>query len=423
MQITQAELDRYRLKLARQQSDARAYIIARLEFEPGISEMSVAEVRDKTIEIMQDCLGVYGDQAQALSAELFDEISEAEGLGADPARIFDGLIDDGMMEEKVRYYARALAGEEPDWEGYEGSSADLAAYYVHRSAMQNIARNCERNGIRYARVATGRDSCGFCFMLSSRGFVYSSEGTAEASSHPHCDCIVVPGKKGVTHIEGYDPDAMRDRWKSCYDTIGGREQLSADWDSLSKKEKARYKGKSEALMRDDYIRKRIQAECETRSPEWLYRGEAASVTWEKSREEFLATAGGRRELKVIDTLTKNGFPLVARAEDAPSGYSNIDLLHGEDLWEIKAPDGATTDGLRFVEKNLRKAKRQFKKWYPAAGENASTVRVVFSNQFRKENDTAVVNRIRTEMERHGIGKVLYIASDGSITRINPLVRV
>lgn len=280
--------------------------MARLESEPGISEMSVADVRDKTIDIMQDCLGVYGDQAQALSAELFDEICEAEGLGANPAQIFDGLIDDDMMEDKVRYYARAIAGDEPDWEGYEGSSADLASYYVHRSAMQNIARNCDRNGIRYARVATGRDSCGFCFMLSSRGFVYSSEGTAEASSHPHCDCIIVPGKKNVTKIDGYDPAAMRNRWESCYDTIGGRKQLSAEWDSLSKKDKSKYKGKSDVARRDDYIRKRIQAECETRSPEWLYRGEPAAVT------KGAGAKPNNRELNTASMLSDRGMRLEFR---------------------------------------------------------------------------------------------------------------
>lgn len=222
MQITQAELTRYRLQLAQQQADAKSYVIARLESEPGIREMPVADVRDKTIGIIHDCLGVFGDQAQALSAELFDEISEAEGLGADPAQIFDGLIDDDKMEEKVRYYVRAIAGDEPDWEGYEGTSADLASYYVHRSAMQNMARNCSRNDVRYARVPTGRETCSWCYMLASRDFDYRSEQSAGAASHDGCDCIVVPGVKGVTKISGYDPDGMRRRMGVIEDHTGLR---------------------------------------------------------------------------------------------------------------------------------------------------------------------------------------------------------
>ena len=48
-------------------------------------------------------------------------------------------------------------------------------------------------------------------MLSSRGFDYSSEKTASAASHPHCDCVIVPGVNGVTKIDRYDPDGMKSR--------------------------------------------------------------------------------------------------------------------------------------------------------------------------------------------------------------------
>lgn len=400
--------------------------MARLESEPGISEMSVADVRDKTIDIMQDCLGVYGDQAQALSAELFDEICEAEGLGANQAQIFDGLIDNDMMEDKVRYYARAIAGDEPDWEGYEGSSADLASYYVHRSAMQNIARNCDRNGIRYARVATGRDSCGFCFMLSSRGFVYSSEGTAEASSHPHCDCIIVPGKKNVTKIDGYDPAAMRNRWESCYDTIGGRKQLSAEWDSLSKKDKSKYKGKSDVARRDDYIRKRIQAECETRSPEWLYRGRPPKVDYSRNKMSNygrLKTPGDYSKENIVDrgnewadlwahhVLSENGFSIEAH------GHEDIDLKINGQWWEVKSPslkESRTDDGksLGFVESDLRKAIKQFKK------RGISDTRVVFNSKYRAAPDDAIRDELLDRMQKHGVNDVLFVRKDGLVERLS-----
>lgn len=211
--------------LARLQSEARG--------------LTVAEAREASIGIMQDCLSVYGDKAQALSAEMFDEICEAEGIDADPGEMFDDVIDSSRLAGKVHYYAGKLV--DGDWDGYAGSNADLAAYYVHRSALENMERNCHKNGVRYARVGTGRETCGYCFMLSSRGFDYRSEKTASAGSHEHCDCIIVPGVDGVTKIDGYDPAAMRNRWESCYDTIGGRKQLSAEWDSLSKKDKSKHK--------------------------------------------------------------------------------------------------------------------------------------------------------------------------------------
>ena len=144
MRITQRELDRYRSQIASRQDDARAYVLARLQSEAR--GMTVAEAREASIGIMKDCLAVYGDQAQALSAELFDEICEAEGIDAEPGAMFDDVVDESRLSEKVHYYAGKL--QDGDWDGYAGSNADLAAYYVHRSAPQNIVRNCRRNGAK-----------------------------------------------------------------------------------------------------------------------------------------------------------------------------------------------------------------------------------------------------------------------------------
>jgi hypothetical protein len=46
----------------------------------------------------------------------------------------------------------------------------------------------------YARVATGRETCGWCWMLVSRGPVYRTRESAgeEKKFHPFCDCKVVP---------------------------------------------------------------------------------------------------------------------------------------------------------------------------------------------------------------------------------------
>lgn len=153
MRISQGELDRYRAQVASRQDDARAYVLARLRSEAR--GLTVSEAREASIGIMRDCLSVYGDKAQALSAEMFDEICEAEGIDADPGEMFDDVIDSSKLAGKVHYYAGKLV--DGDWDGYAGSNADLAAYYVHRSALENMARNCYKNGVRYARRDGARD--------------------------------------------------------------------------------------------------------------------------------------------------------------------------------------------------------------------------------------------------------------------------
>ena len=207
MLITQRELDRYRDQVRSRQDDAYAYVTARLQQEA--SGMTVAEAREASIGIIEDCLAVYGDQAQAVSASFFDEICAAEGIDVDPGAMFDDIIDGSKLASKVHWFAGKLV--DGDWDGYVGSNADLAAYYVHRSALENMVRNCDANHVRYARVPTGRETCSWCFMLASRDFDYRSEKSAAAASHDGCDCVIVPGVKGVTKIDGYDPDGMKSR--------------------------------------------------------------------------------------------------------------------------------------------------------------------------------------------------------------------
>ncbi|MEE8716587.1 MAG: hypothetical protein SOI26_05540 [Coriobacteriales bacterium] len=140
-----------------------------------------------------------------------------------------------LVNVSADYFAEMLVGG--DWDGYAGSNADLAAYYIHRSALENMSRNCFKNGVRYARVGTGRETCGWCFMLSSRGFDYRSKktaSTASAASHMHCDCVIVPGRDGVTKIEGYDPGGMAERWSACAGAVGGRDAARKEFDALPK---------------------------------------------------------------------------------------------------------------------------------------------------------------------------------------------
>lgn len=187
---TAAQL-RYRNSLKSIQRDAQTYVSKRLAVETR--GLAVADARDKAIEILEDCDIVFGDRAQALSAELFDD-----------------LIDRDVLEEKVRYFARYLASDEPDIVSFERMVSQLGGYYTRRCAYANTLRNCARNNIRYARVLGGGETCSFCMMLAGRGFVYHSEKSAVGHGfHNHCDCVAMPGKKGLTAIEGVRSGRLR----------------------------------------------------------------------------------------------------------------------------------------------------------------------------------------------------------------------
>lgn len=285
------------------QDDARAYVLARLRTEAR--GMTVAEAREASIEIMEDCPAAYGDKAQALSAELFDEICEAEGIDAAPGAIFDYLISHSKLVEKVHYFAGKLVGG--DWDGYAGSNADLASFYVHRSALENMSRNRYANGVKYARVGTGRETCGYCFMLSSLGFDYRSEMTASAGSHEHCDCIIVPGVDGVTTIDGYDPKGMRKRWNDCKDTLGGNKTIRCDFDALTYQGLSKIKGRSREQKWVRYRNRMVNQEFETRDNGWLYRGDRPKPTFATPKIEKSVTKDNPWEGRSGDRLARLGF--------------------------------------------------------------------------------------------------------------------
>lgn len=80
------------------------------------------------------------------------------------------------------------------------------SYLVRRSDFINQIKNAIRSKVRYARVPSGFNTCAFCMMLASRGFVYHSKESAGGDGfdyHPHCHCSVICSMDGDLDIEGF----------------------------------------------------------------------------------------------------------------------------------------------------------------------------------------------------------------------------
>ena len=97
-------------------------------------------------------------------------------------------------------------------------------YEMKRSAGESMFANGRRDPRRpkYARVPTGAETCDFCLMLASRGFVYSSEATAGAIKldhyHSGCNCrVICQWEDGG--VEDYDTKAIYGRWQSAVDAL------------------------------------------------------------------------------------------------------------------------------------------------------------------------------------------------------------
>ena len=410
MRITKARLDRYRKDLDSLGESASRYVEAM--FDGLIAEhpgASVAEMREAADEAIQDSLYAFGDQASSLALDLFDEIAEAYGIEADTS--IEDVIDLQAMDSKVRYLARNLV--DGDFGAFKRDIRDLTKYYVKRCAFENMERNCHRNDLRYARVPSGRETCAFCFMLSSRGFVYRSEQTAGHAHayHENCDCVIVPGFKGLPadrQVEGYEPEGMLDRWHECQATAGSDSDLRDEWESLSKQDRARYKGDNDAERYRRFVNAKAMREVETRDWRWLYTGDAPHYSAESGAhpDEY------ERECGRI--LRENGFPVHFRKTmgSQKGGYKRrtSDTFIKGDPWEMKNPAGNTD----------KTVKNQMKK---AVGKEAGTAqsdRLIISNVRSDRSVEQMVIDVKSLFEDGRfveISEVLIVGRDGYIVRV------
>ena len=196
-------------------ADAQARVLKVLQGINWTPE-NIAECRDLVIQALAQVMPTYTTMAAQASADFYDaarELALGERLGAVAISDFDMRKTEGAVRGFVRF---VLDGRV---ETFNEQVLQRIDYEMKRSANMSVVENGRRDPkrVRYARVPTGAETCDFCLMLASRGFVYQSEGTAGAGhTHSACDCRCIPGWDGM-EVEDYDPRSIYDRWQDAID--------------------------------------------------------------------------------------------------------------------------------------------------------------------------------------------------------------
>ena len=245
--LSSERLDAYRSGLDRVSEAAADYVEKRLREAARLHpEMTVAQWRDLAASVMEAAADAYGDMSSELACDLF-ELQTASLNGSQAAM---PELDVGAQADRTaRYQAGKLL--EGDFEGFVKECSAWASDRARQSANDAISESVERSkraasrsrsrrarknnvGVRFARVPQGTETCAFCAMLASRGFVYWSEETAGKFSHFHrgCKCLVVPSTDGA--VEGYDPDEWKGNWRS-FKEVDERHDLTRNEKDLLKK--------------------------------------------------------------------------------------------------------------------------------------------------------------------------------------------
>ncbi|QUH01459.1 hypothetical protein HUO13_12120 [Saccharopolyspora erythraea] len=162
--------------------------------------------RRDLVTILTESANGARDKASALAFELYEELrpSDADPFGRPP-------VINPMPE---RYFEKVLSTYLDDLESEDNNRAAVtritqaAASTVENASRETIqaATRIDPVAVRWARVLTGVESCGFCAMLAARGADYRTETSAGGNNdwHPGCDCLVVPVFRGhETEWPGY----------------------------------------------------------------------------------------------------------------------------------------------------------------------------------------------------------------------------
>ena len=226
MQIPASRLEAYTQALNAQQRAAFNFMQTSLRtfYELNGGVIDDETMREFALETFITCRREFGDAAASIACSAYDVTMDELGIDTRPAQIHNP-VSVPKAQATVNYFVHNVTPD--NFNAFAQAMAERAYNDVGRAANDTTIKNAERDyskGARYARVPTGKETCGFCVMLASRGFDYTSRkaagdmGFAFNRFHDRCDCRVVAGDDFTT-VEGYDPDWLYDVYLDARSTI------------------------------------------------------------------------------------------------------------------------------------------------------------------------------------------------------------
>ena len=181
------------------------------------------KVREALCAYVPGLIDKYGWDAMAVAMEFYEKARHAEVPWEDFM-----AIDESVNPSRLKFGGKMDAYERVRWAcqyGFRDDDPDAMAK-VNGAVMGIIdswVKNTDRHVLlvnaradsrvrRYFRIPAGK-TCDWCLMLASNPTGYLTSDAASAASHDFCDCTIMPAWKGAApHVEGYDPEALREEY-------------------------------------------------------------------------------------------------------------------------------------------------------------------------------------------------------------------
>ena len=203
MKISKKEWDRYKNKMSALSQKATDELQAWITRNGGLAVVDRKALIDYTYALAQK----YGEGAASLSAILYDSIAEKSGASVAGAVVAETATY-GEVAKTVNGILKVSENED--------LMASVAGRLVKQAGADTTIKNAKRDKAEFAWVSVG-DSCPYCLMIASNGWRPASKAVLEGDHadhiHTNCDCEFVIRFDSDTEVEGYDPDAIKEKFK------------------------------------------------------------------------------------------------------------------------------------------------------------------------------------------------------------------
>ena len=212
---SRAEVEQF----AQANRDIRTLVLRDLAaFWASLNTQNATATRDALLEVVPLLVAQYGETAASVAADFYDLLREQAAAPGRFSAILGDPVDVEELRGQIRWSIDPLFSANPDPAAALGRLEIKVDEFTLQPGRDTIAASAANDPAkaRWARVPVGK-TCAFCTVLASRGAVYRSAASAGQARkfHGHCDCTATPFWRNDPYPEGYDPDALYERYNAA----------------------------------------------------------------------------------------------------------------------------------------------------------------------------------------------------------------
>ena len=383
-EVPEEEFRKYSLTLKRtaRKSGEAFKTIARAQLKNATSQ---EEMKSILYHAANDTFEQYANATGTLSCDFFEAyIKDAKQTEIAPVPKY-------IKRRLYEHIEELLVGGAADDERVLEAIANHVITESYHHGNRTTKHNAIRNGLRYARVPSGK-SCAFCLMLASRGFVYhsrTSAGEDKGHYHLHCHCAVVAGNL-KTKVNGYDPDGLNERMTELAASLDIDDWMAAAAD----------KGLTKVLNR----------ELANRDRRWVLNGKVPVVEFENKLAKKNAYP---HEVEQAKRLSQHGikctFQVDYEVDEKTKGTARQKITGKTDL--VNGVELKSLSDISNLEKRIKKDLHNSKRKIGFKSCNFDATDSLFTNE-------EISEALRKQLKARHVNRASFIGRDGKYHVIN-----